>query len=94
MKHVDGKIFLMLLAILVSALSMFLYSFFGQLTKETYMDIVDVYYESNWLNLPLDLKKSFVVMIANAQRPICYDGFGVAFLNLDTFLKVILRHKA
>lgn len=50
----------------------------------------DRLYESNWQDLPVDMQKYFILMIKNANRPISYNGFGVATLNLETFLKVII----
>lgn len=50
--------------------------------------MADRLYEANWRELSVDLQKYFVVMLGNAQRPVFYDGFGIAILNLETFSKV------
>lgn len=45
-------------------------------------------FESNWLNLPLKLQKYYVLMLANAQQPLHFNGFGIVILDLKTFTKV------
>lgn len=49
------------------------------------LSFADLLYESKWRRLPDRLQKLFIMMIANAQRPLNYHGFGLAFLNLYTF---------
>lgn len=48
----------------------------------------DCVFEDNWHVLPAELQRYFILMIANMQKPIYYHGFGVAILNLNTFVKV------
>lgn len=88
LQHFSVGFFLILIAISVSGSNLFLYSFYGQLAHDIYMSIADAFYESNWVILPYDLQKYFIVMLANAQRPLFYHGFGIAPLNLRTFLGV------
>lgn len=79
---------LITIAILVSGLNLFVYSYFGHGANETHMEISDCFFQSEWFNLPYHLQKYFVIIIANAQRPLYYHGFGVAFINLNTFIRV------
>lgn len=44
--------------------------------------------ELNWYRLPIRLQKHLIIVIGNMQAPLHYDGFGVVFLNLDTFSRV------
>lgn len=76
------------MALLVGTTNLFFWCFFGKLTSESYARIADYLYESNWQDLPVELRKYFILLIANAQRPIFYHGFGIAVLNLETFCKV------
>lgn len=73
---------------MVSGLNLFVYSYFGHGANVTHMEISDCFFESEWFNLPFYLQKYFVIIIANAQRPLYYHGFGVAFINLNTFIRV------
>lgn len=79
---------LITIAIMVSGINLFVYSYFGHGANETHMEISDCFFQSEWFYLPCYLQKYFVLIIANAQRPLFYDGFGVAFLNLNTFIRV------
>lgn len=72
----------------VSLSTLFLYCYFGQVATDCYEGMANTLYESNWLHLPSNLQKYFVLMIANAQIPENYHGFGIAFLNLNTYLRV------
>lgn len=50
--------------------------------------MADCLFEMNWQSLSIELQKHVLIMIGNAQRPMEYRGFGMAVLNLETFLKV------
>lgn len=67
---------------------LFFYCYFGELATESYEKMADILYESNWYGLPVALQKRFVVMIIDMQQPIHYHGFGIANLNLSSFLAV------
>lgn len=45
-------------------------------------------YNANWIELPLELQKYFIMLIANAQLPLYYHGFRIVVLNLETFTRV------
>lgn len=68
--------------------------FFGKMTTESYEKMAERLLESNWYRLNLNLQKDFIVIIANMQRPLCYHGFGVITLNLETFGKVSLYKRS
>lgn len=88
MKHLDVGFILIVIAINVSGSNLFLYCFFGQSANDIYLEIADSYFNAKWIQLSPKLQKYFIIMIANAQRPLYYDGFGVAYLELNTFLRV------
>lgn len=75
----------------VSLSTLFLYCYFGQVAGDCYDRMDITFYKSNWLNIPIELQKYFVIMIGNAQIPLNYHGFGIAFLNLNTYLRVRLN---
>lgn len=85
----DFTIALMVIAISASGANLFLYCYFGEKSHQAYADLADIFYAANWTHLPVNLQKYFVVMIGNAQPEIFYHGFGVAYLNLNTFLRVL-----
>lgn len=84
------ELVLMALGMLNSGLSLFCYCYYGKYATDNYESFAACIYNSNWMNLPIDLQKSARMMIANAQIPLNYHGYGVVNLNLDTFAKVSL----
>lgn len=41
-----------------------------------------------WIQLPIDIKKDFIIIIGNAQRPLTYTGFGITKANLKSYTSV------
>lgn len=78
------------MAVAIGILFMFLYCYFGRMATESFMDMTDCLFESNWLNLSVDLQKFFILMIGNARRPMFYNGSRIATVNLETFTAVSL----
>lgn len=74
--------------VFISITNLFLQCYFGHQSTFLRLSYADILYESNWIEFPDSLKKQLIVMIANAQRPFYYNAFGVANLNLETFIKV------
>lgn len=77
-----------MLVILTSVSILFLYCFFGKIATESHSNIADCLIEANWIDLPVELQKSIMLMIASGQREFFYHGFGVIILNLETFTRV------
>lgn len=76
------------IAVCVGVTNLFVHCFCGKLANESYEDMIDCLYQSNWHELPIPLQKFLILMIGNAQRPVNYHGFGVAILNMETFITV------
>lgn len=72
----------------VSLSTLFLYCYFGQAATDCFGEITNILYESNWLKLNVNFQKYFVLMIQASQIQLNYHGFGIAFLNLNTYLRV------
>lgn len=87
-RNTGFEIFIYTLGVLCGSANLFLYCFFGKLASDSFAKMADCLYEYNWYELPFDLEKYFIIMIANAQKPLFYDGFGVLVLNLQTFTNV------
>lgn len=84
------RLFVTLISLTVSGTNLFCYCFFGRKTTSYYLMFGDCLYESNWMNLPNALQKCFPLMIAHAQIPLTYHGYGLVHLDLNTFLRVNL----
>lgn len=68
--------------------TLFLFCFFAKMGTENFLKMGDCLYDSNWHELPVNLQKYLILIIGNMQIPIHYHGFGLAYLNLETFAKV------
>lgn len=88
MKHPDFGILIILIGFFNGLSQLFLYCYFGKMATTNYEQIAHCMYECNWIELPVEMQKYFVLMITDAQRPIYYQGFKIAILNLETMTKV------
>lgn len=88
MKHLDYNILVISTGVLAGTSNLFAYCYLGKMATHSYENMAKCLYDCNWHELSPKLQKYIVVMMANAQRPVYYDGFGVAVLNLETFTKV------
>lgn len=87
-RHLDFNICTALQSATATVPNIFLYCFFGQMASRSYEKMADSLYEFDWHKLPVNLQKHVILMIANTQQPLFYDGFGVVVLNLETFTSV------
>lgn len=78
----------MLIAALVGGMNLFLYSFFGHLATDFYLNLSDDLFESKWHQFPLNLQKYLIIMMGNSQQLLHYHGLGITNLNLNNYLKV------
>lgn len=54
----------------------------------SFKKMADNVFEMNWQDLPIELQKYFILMIANMQKPLYYYGGGIVILDLNTFINV------
>lgn len=88
MEHIDISLIILLIVVSVASFNTFLYCYFGKIATESYEKMADCLFESNWLELPVQLQKYFILMIGNSHRSLYYHGFGLAVLRLETFASV------
>lgn len=67
---------------------LYAYCYVGKHSTDCYLAFADYLYQSNWMILPVELRRTFIFMIAHAQRPVYYHGYHVAILNFELFAKV------
>lgn len=89
-QHIRFEVTFVLMLIFLNMLNLFLYCFFGRMATESFEQMAICLYQANWPVLPNHLQKYFLLMIANAQRPLYYHGFGMVAMNLQTFTKVLM----
>lgn len=93
MKHLNFGIIVISMALLIGTATLFIYCYFGKLATESYEKMSDCLFECNWPDLHPRLQKYLIIIIGNAQRPVYYNGSGMAVLNLETFTKVSNKHE-
>lgn len=79
------------MAALLALSNLFVYCYYGCTATESYAIMAKCLYESNWLEMSIDLKKYLILMIQNTQKPVFYSAYGVARLDLETFAQVIME---
>lgn len=70
----------------------FIYCYFGKCATDYYTSYAECLFESNWMVLPNDLQKYFILMISHAQKPLYYHGYGFVHLDLQLFSKVSINN--
>lgn len=85
----DLSVAFILMGAISSISNLFIYSYYGELATGSFENMSEcLYYDLNWLNLPTNVQKYVVVMIAKMQKPVYYHGFEFAVLDLRTFIQV------
>ncbi|XP_055296841.1 odorant receptor 22a-like [Sitodiplosis mosellana] len=69
--------------------NLFVCCYLGKIASESYEQMADCLYDYNWQELPMNLQKYFIIIIANAQIPLSYHGYGIITLNLETFCQLL-----
>lgn len=76
------------MAISSSICAMYLYCYFGQVSSESFEQMADILFDTNWPDLSVPMQKYIVIMIANMQKPLHFHGFRMVNLDLKTFINV------
>lgn len=72
----------------ISILSVYVYCYFGKISTDCFQQLVNCIYEANWLEQRPSLRKTLILIMTNAQRPLYYHGFGFIIMNMGTFTQV------
>lgn len=67
---------------------LFVICYLGKTATENFLTMADLMYKVNWHELPIELQRYFILMMANMQQPLYYHGFGVVILDLETYTSV------
>lgn len=60
----------------------------GKMATERFAQMPNHLFHLKWYALPIKMRKYFILMLANTQQPLLFDGFGMYVLNLDSFTSV------
>lgn len=67
----------------------YLYTYCGNETNDSFADISELLYQSDWFRQPQHVQQTILLMMQNAQQGMFYATFGGFPLNMDTFGRVI-----
>lgn len=87
-QNAKSENFIYLFCLLFNLLSLFVYCYYGNQASDCLEEIATLLYFFKWYRENVKLQKFISILMANAQRPRHYHGFGVIFLTLDTFTNV------
>lgn len=73
---------------LVSNGNIFLFCFIGSYATEKLSCYAHTAYESHWYKFPVSLQPFVRLIIADAQRPLSFNGLGMFDLNLMLYARV------
>lgn len=88
MEHFDINTVYLFIALLSSIITLYIYSYFGDKTTDIFYEYSFCVSKSNWFEIPSNLQKFLIPMIAFSQRPVFFHGSGLVKMNCDTFAKV------
>lgn len=88
-KKMDQNIFVLINCLISGLVFVFAYCYAGSMTTEQFLRYADVSYGTLWYLLPPDLQRYFAFIIADAQRPLIFDGLRIIDLNLSAFTNIL-----
>ncbi|XP_063925969.1 odorant receptor 85f-like [Zophobas morio] len=68
---------------------LFLFCYYGNEVQVKSNLVSRAAYESQWTDLPEDVKRSLTIFIINVSKPIDISAFNVFVLSLETFIKIL-----
>ncbi|XP_063627283.1 odorant receptor 49b-like [Cydia splendana] len=74
---------------LLFALMLFGDCYFGNVIHDKSTELATAAYSSPWLEMPQDLKKNLVLVIARAQKPLALTAYSLVTVSLPTFTTVM-----
>lgn len=86
----DVTIFFFIIVVGVSFGIIFTYCFSGSMATESLLKNADDAYDIEWYRQPVKYQKYVVILIMEAQRPLRFHGYKIAYCNCEIFLKVKL----
>lgn len=77
-----------LFATIESLSNLYVYCYFGDYTSSSFEMYPQYLFEMRWYQLPIEFQRYLVLMIANGQLPLQYDGFRLVIINRGIYIKV------
>ncbi|RZC33382.1 7tm 6 and/or DUF2225 domain containing protein, partial [Asbolus verrucosus] len=67
----------------------FMYCWFGNEIEVKSSKLSYAAFESDWTNLSPEVKKILIIFTLNVQKPLKVSAFGLFYLSLETFMKIL-----
>lgn len=74
-----------------STANLYLICLGGDVVSRNFIMYADCLFETDWYKMANPLQKYFIIMIAETQKPLYFDGYSIININLEAFSKVFLR---
>lgn len=81
-------LFYVILYVFYAFLVLFVYCEFGQHLSSGFELLNDDIYQFNWHLLPVDLQRTWNIILVTTQRPVQLAGFGNYICNRESFQRV------
>lgn len=65
--------------------------YFGTFASDRIENVADITYDTNWYEYPEEARKHIILIVARAQEPVFFMGFGVVRATLEVFGKVCFK---
>lgn len=87
-RHINTDFFILILATIVSIATVYPYCFWSSNICLRFQAIGNTAYESNWYKISPKMQKNVLFMMAYAQRPRYFTGYGMFNCSLEIFRRV------
>lgn len=71
--------------------STYIYCYLSNVVMASLLDCGDAFYQYAWYDLTVKQQKIIFLVIRRAHNEFCFNGLGLVYCSLDTFLSVILK---
>lgn len=74
-----------------SMVAIFVICELGQRLTNTFDSFNDTLYQSNWYSFPIEIRRTFTIVLTNAQKPVIVQGYASTFCVREYFRLVIVH---
>lgn len=76
------------LGILMNIWYILVHCVLGKLVTDRFARVPNHLFNTKWYDLPVEVQKHFILLLANTQQPLFFHGFGIYILDLEKFASV------
>lgn len=68
--------------------NIYFYCHQGSVVTASFKALADFCYQTKWYEYDVRVRKNLIMLIANYQRPVMFNGLKLAYLSLETYMRV------